>query len=81
MKGPVCKSQRLPLLLEEVEAGKHDVCNYYTQGYFPGGREWVPKFLGNSSREWRVKRIGKRWRRSVETSIKEEARKGLGQCG
>jgi len=26
--------------------GKHDVCNYYTWGYFPGGREYVPNFLG-----------------------------------
>src|SRR6266487_5278769 len=33
---------------------------YYTQGYVPGGREWVPKFLGNSSWEWWVKRNQKR---------------------
>jgi hypothetical protein len=24
--------------------GKPDVCNYYTQGFVPGGREWVPNF-------------------------------------
>jgi hypothetical protein len=52
-----------------VHTGKHDVCNYYTQGYVPGGREWVPNSLGNASWERRVKRIGVQRLDMVEKSI------------
>jgi hypothetical protein len=46
MKAPRLQEPALTLLLEEVRKGKHDVYKDYTQGYFPGGRECVPKNLG-----------------------------------
>ena len=32
--------------MEELRPGKHEISNYHTQGYFPEGRERVPKLLG-----------------------------------